>query len=171
MKKTVLKYGSIGGVIIAAFLAGSWSFMVDNLDNPASELFGYASMVIALSTIFVGVKSYRDNELDGTISFGKAFLLGLYISLLASSFYVVTWMIISSTIAPDFMTNYVDAAIAKLQASDMSAEEIEEKAAEMRMWIEYYKNPFIKAGLTLMEILPVGILISLISAAILRRKN
>ena len=171
MKNTVLKYGTIGGLIITVLMVGTWSLTVDNIDNPASQLLGYTTMVIALSMIFVGVKSYRDKELEGKISFGKAFLVGLYISLLASAFYVLTWMIMYETIAADFMTNYSEATIAKIRDSGASMEEIEKKTQELATWTEYYKNPLVRVAMTLMEILPVGIIVSLIAAAILKKSK
>ena len=170
MKKTVLKYGLTGGFIISAFMACTMPFMDADTDISNAELIGYTSMIVSLSTIFIGIKSYRDNQLNGFISFGKAFLTGLYIALIASTLYVLTWMIISDLYLPDFMDIYVNNHIESMQAAGNTQAEINKEIEEMKSMMEMYKNPFFKALITYTEILPVGLLISLISAAILRKK-
>jgi hypothetical protein len=170
MKKIVLIYGLIGGLIVSLFMALTIPNMDADTDMTKGMLMGYASMVVALTTIFLGIKKYRNTHLNGYINFGKAFLVGLYIALIASTLYVITWMVISDLYLPDFMENYVEAQIQSLKESGASAEEIEKQSTEYHSMAESYKNPIIKALYTYMEILPVGILIALISAAILKKK-
>lgn len=170
MKKTVLRYGLIGGGIVSLFMICTMPFADANTDMGNAQIIGYASMIVALSTIFIGIRSYRDKQLNGVISFGKAFLTGLYIALIASSLYVITWMILSEFFMGDFMEIYMNATIKEWQSSDLSQVEIDQKIAEMQQMAELYKKPVFKALMTYMEILPVGILISLISAAVLKKK-
>lgn len=170
MKKIVIIYGLIGGLIVSLFMALTIPNMDVDTDMTKGMIMGYASMLIALTTIFLGIKKYRDKHLNGFISFGKAFLMGLYIALIASTLYVLSWMIISDLYLPDFMENYVEAQIQALKDSGASTEEIEKQSAEYNSMAESYKNPLIKALYTYMEILPVGILITLVSAAILKKK-
>lgn len=168
MKRTVLIYGLIGGIIVSAMM-----FMTlgsGNHDWENGEMIGYTTMVIALSTIFFGVKTYRDKHLGGSIKFGKAFLLGLYITLVASTMYVASWMVISAVSEVDFMEQYSEHMEKEMRGSGMPEVEVEAKLQEMREFGELYKNPIVKIGFTYMEILPVGLLISLICAAFLRRK-
>ncbi|MEQ8907721.1 MAG: DUF4199 domain-containing protein [Vicingaceae bacterium] len=169
MKKFVFKYGFIGGLIVSLFMCFTIPFMDADTDMSGSMWMGYASMVVALSTIFIGIRSYRNQELGGVISFGKAFLVGLYIALIASTLYVITWMILSEFFMPNFMTDYVEATVSSMQAAGESQTAIDAKIAEMDQMAEMYKNPLFKTLITYTEILPVGILISLISAAILKR--
>jgi len=171
MKKIVLTYGLISGLIISTFMAVTMPGVDENTDMGHAQLIGYASMVVALSTIFVGIKKYRDNELNGIISFGKAFLTGLYIAIIASTLYVLTWMVLSEFFLQDFMANYTESAIADIKASDLSQIEIDEQIKNTTEMMEMYKNPVFKFFFTYIEILPVGLLISLISAAILKKNN
>lgn len=168
MNKIVLTYGLIAGLIVSAMLYLTFSDGTINLQH--SEWAGYATMIVALSTIFIAVKSYRDKYLDGMISFGKAFLIGLYITLIASTLYVGSWMIISNTLAPNYMDDYYAEALAEVQASGMSEEEINAQIQSMEEFKEMYKKPLFKIGVTYSEILPVGLIISLICAAILKKK-
>ena len=104
MKRIVLIFGSIAGVIVGGMFLATWPLHENGTLNPDNGmLVGYATMVIALSLIFFGVKSYRDTYLNGSISFGKALVVGLWISLVAAIIYAVTWEIMYNTIASDFL--------------------------------------------------------------------
>ncbi len=169
MKRIVLTYGIIGGIIVSGMM---WFTLGDGQhDWENGELIGYTTMVIALSTIFFGVKTYRDKHLGGSINFGRAFLVGLYITLIASTLYVASWMIMSANMQQDFMESYMEQAKAKLEQSGAPEAEVQAKVAEMKYFGELYKNPIVKIGFTYMEILPVGLLISLVCAAILKRRG
>ena len=169
MNKIVLIYGLIGGLIISVLMWLTLGSGQHDFEN--GELIGYTTMVVALSTIFFGVKAYRDKHLDGRITFGKAFLLGLYIALVASTLYVASWMLLSATTGDYFMVQYYEHAKQEMESSNMPAEEMNAKLEEMQQFAELYKNPVVKIGFTYLEILPVGLLVSLLVAAILKRKE
>jgi len=133
-------------------------------------LIGYASIVIAFATIFVAVKKHRDNDQDGQIAFWKAFKIGLGITLVASFIYVFAWMIMSETVAKDFMDDYYEQSLVALKSSGLSEAELDIKLEEAAYFKELYKNPFFKIGITFSEIFPVGLIFSLLSAVILKKK-
>ncbi len=168
MKKIVLTFGIIAGIIVSGMLFLTMGENFINLEN--GEIIGYATMIIAFATIFFGIKAYRDKHLGGSIKFGKAFLLGLYINLMASTMYVASWMVISNTYGKNFMDSYYESAKEELRQSDLTREEIDAQIQSLEEFQEMYKNPVVKIGITYMEILPVGLLITLISASILRKK-
>jgi Protein of unknown function (DUF4199) len=171
MKKIVLVCGSIAGLIVAAmmFISMAVYHKEGNFDN--GMLIGYASMIIAFSLIFVGIKNYRDKYNGGAISFGRAFKVGVLIALVASTFYVVAWLIDYYFFMPDFMEKYAAYSIDKLKAAGASAEKIAEEAKEMAFFSDMYKNPLFVILFTFIEILPVGLLVSLIAALVLKRKR
>lgn len=169
MKKTVLTLGIISGIIVSAMLF--ITFSNDTPDFDSGKWLGYVTMIIALSVIFFAIKTYRDKYNEGRISFGKGFLVGLYVTLIASTMYVISWMIISETTASDFMDQYNAHAIEEMRNNNVPSHEIELEIIRMEQFEKMYDNPFIKAGITYMEILPVGLVISLISAAFLRKKQ
>ncbi len=173
MKKIILTFGTIAGL-----LSGGMFFLLDPLtsdgDFKGGELFGYATMVIGLSMIFFAIKLYRDKYSGGEVKFGKAFLVGLYISLVACVFYAAGWELYLSTTdagAEGFMKVYAEGSLARLKESGASAEAIEAARQKAVTSMEYYRNPFFRFGITMTEILPVGLIISLISAAILKNKK
>ena len=171
MKKNILIYGLISGLIISALMAVNLSMCVKSGDFDRSMLIGYASMLIAFSMIFVGIKNYRDKYNGGIISFGKAFKVGLFITLVASTIYVIVWLIEERLFFPDFIDKYTAHEINKLQSSGISATELASETKKLEQGKEMYKNPFLKILFTYAEILPVGLVVSLISSLILKRKT
>lgn len=176
MKKNILVFGTIAGVIISTFMGISMAIMScgsgDADGGTGSMIIGFSAMVVAFSFIFVGIKNYRDKQNGGVITFGKAFLLGLMISLVASTLYVITWAVEFHFFMPDFMDKYSAMQVKQLQASGISGAALDEaiKSIEHESY-NYKNNPFFFAMYTYMEILPIGILITLISALILKRKK
>jgi len=168
MKKIVIVCGLIAGLIVSAVMIIS---IATGHSNENGMLIGYASMILAFSLVFVGIKNYRDKYNNGIISFGKAFRIGLYIVLIASTMYVVAWLIDYFFFIPDFGEKYAAQMIDKLKASGASQVEIDNQSKEMASFTKMYKNPFFNALITYAEILPVGLVITLISALILKRKT
>lgn len=173
MKKIVLVFGLISGLVVSLTMAIS---MLTVNNNPEIELgntsliVGYLSMLVAFSLIYVAVKNFRDKQNNGLISFGKAFLMGLYICLIASTMYVIVWAFIYNVYMPDFMDKYSEQMLKAARASGTPAE-IQEKTAEMAKYKELYKSPFFFTLMTYAEIIPVGLLVSLITALLLKKGN
>jgi Protein of unknown function (DUF4199) len=171
MRKVILTFGLLAGAIISVFMIIGLALYENGVMTVVfSELVGYATMVIAMSMIFFGIKSYRDNYQKGAIRFWKGFQVGLLIAVIASFMYAITWEIYMQTrpaSAAAFIEKYTDSVIKKMKEKGASSEKIDQVIKRM----ELYRNPVIRFGITLMEILPVGIIITLISAAILRKKE
>jgi hypothetical protein len=169
MKKTVLTFGLIAGVMISVLMDSS--LLLANKIGPGhSMLLGYTIMVASFLLIYFGIRSYRDNNLDGQISFGRAFACGILIALITTVCYVATWEILYFNFMPHFMDGYFAAQIHKVQSSGLDPATTAAKVAEIQHSQELYQNPFVNMAYTFIEPLPVGLLITLISAAILRRK-
>jgi hypothetical protein len=128
-------------------------------------------MLLAFSLVFVGVKQYRDKFNAGQISFGKAFRIGFFIVLVASSMYVVAWLFNYYLLMPDFLEKYSAHMLEEMKAQGASAEKIQKESKEMASFAKMYQNPFFNALMTYVEILPVGVVVTLISAMILKRKH
>jgi len=173
MRKIVITYGLISGAILTCFfLLGMylWSKGIITFDN--GEYFGYGSMLVALSMVFFGIKSFRDNQNGRSIRFWKGVQVGILISLLASFIYAAGWEVYMQANPENaFMEEYTKHHIGKLKEKGTPQEEIDKTVSDMASMQEMYKNPFIRFGMTLMEILPVSIIVTLISAAILRKKE
>ena len=173
-KKVLLFFGLIGGAItvINFFVFGAmWQADPDNPNWKLGEVIGYATFILALSTVFFGVRAYRDKQRNGFISFKDAFLNGMIIVLIASVIYVVGWMFYYPNFMPDFVDQYRAQQIALVQDSGLPAEETSQKIAEINQQMDTYSHPLVMAGFTFLEIFPVGLIIALITAFILKRKT
>jgi len=162
--KYPLVYGGISGAIAISVLALSLAL------TPSSHSlwFGYLVMLVALSLIFVGVKRYRDAECGGVVGFGRAFLVGLGIALVAAVIYALGWETYLALSGHDFMADYTRSIIDGMRAKGASAAAIAAKQAEMQHMAEQYRNPLVRLPMTFAEIFPVGLVVSLVSAALLR---
>jgi len=167
LKKTILTFGLISGVLVSPMMSLTVPFQ-DKLGH--SYVIGYTTIVLSLLLSYFGIRSYRDNVANGHITFGKAFLVGLSITVISCLCYVVTWEIIYFNFMPDFMDKYGAQVLQKMQASGATAAAIQEKSEELNKLKVMYKNPLFNAAMTFIEPFPVGLVITLISAAVLRKK-
>jgi len=170
MKRIVLTFGLIAGAILAVMMLLTLPFH-DQIGFDKGYIIGYTTMVLAFLMIFVGVKTYRDTVAGGKVTFGQAFKVGLLIMLVASVCYVVTWEFIYYTISPDYLDKYASYSIEKLKQSGASAEAVAAKTQEMAKFKVMYQNPLVNIAFTLLEPLPVGLLFTLVAAAVLSRKR
>jgi len=170
MKKTVLTFGIIAGIIISVLMGGSL-LIADKIGSGHSMILGYTMMVASFLLVYFGIRSYRDNNLGGQISFGRAFACGILIALITTVFYVAMWEILYFNFMPHFMDSYFAAEIHKVQSAGLGAATTAAKVAAIQHSQQLYQNPFVNMAYTFMEPLPVGLIITLISAAILRRKT
>jgi hypothetical protein len=170
MKKTVLTFGLIAGVMISVLMDGSLLLANKIGSGHNSMLLGYTMMVASFLLIYFGIRSYRDNTLGGQISFGRAFACGILIALITTVCYVATWEIIYFNFIPHFMDSYFAAQIHKVQSSGLDAATTAAQVAAIQRSQQLYQNPFVNMAYTFIEPLPVGLIITLISAAVLRRK-
>jgi hypothetical protein len=172
MKKIILVYGLIAGTIVGAMLMITMPLYengVLKIDN--GEWLGYTTMVVALSLVFFGVKSYRDHHLKGSITFVNGLKVGLLITLVASILYIASWEFTYRTMKGDIIQLMSDKSHEKMKAKGASPEEMMEAKKKMDDFAVMYRNPIIRWAFTFIEIAPVGILISLISAGLLRKKE
>ncbi|MXV50196.1 DUF4199 family protein [Pedobacter sp. HMF7647] len=171
MKKIVIVFGLISGLIVSAMVIYSTTMCYLQGNFEGSMLLGYASMILAFSLIFVAVKNYRDKYNSGVISFGKAFRIGLYITLISSTVYVLVWMVDYYVFIPDFMERYTSHVLNEARAKGATSAELAAKTAELKQYSEMYKSPLGVMLMTYLEIFPVGLIVSVICALILKRKN
>jgi len=170
MKKNVLVFGSISSAILVIWIAFIALMCYNHPNFEGNMWLGYGSMIVAFSFIFVAIKNYRDKYNNGFVTFGKAFQIGLYIALIASTMYVLAWLVDFYCFMPDFMDKYVAHVLAQAKEHGATVAEIAKQKADMAGYIQMYKSPFGVIVLTYLEVLPIGLIITLIAALILKRK-
>jgi hypothetical protein len=169
MKKTILTFGLISGALSSLMMVATVPFE-DKIGFDRGEYFGYTAIVLSFLLVFFGIRSYRDKVGNGRITFTKGFVVGISITLISCVFYVVTWEVLYFTVLHDFMDKYGAYLVEKLRASGASAAAIQAQLQQVKKYKELYENPLSNAAMTFLEPFPVGLVITLISAAVLRRK-
>ena len=169
MKKTVLTFGLISGVLSSLMMVATVPFM-HKIGFSKGLVIGYTAIVLSFLLVFFGIRSYRDNVGNGQITFKKAFAVGISITLISCIFYVVTWEILYFNFMHDFMDNYGAHVIEELKASGASPAAVQVQVQHLKKLKEQYENPLFNSLMTFIEPFPVGLAITLLSAVVLRKK-
>jgi hypothetical protein len=169
MKKTALTFGLISGAISSLMMVATMPF-AHRIGFDKALVVGYTTIVLSFLLVFFGIRSYRDNVSNGQITFTKAFAVGISITLISCIFYVVTWEILYFNFMHGFMDNYGAHTIEQLKASGASPAAVQVQVQKLQKFKEQYENPLFNSLMTFIEPFPIGLAITLISAAVLRKK-
>src|ERR1044071_9312342 len=170
MKKTVWTFGLLSGVVLSVMMAITVPFQHD-IPYDRALIIGYATMVAAGLLIYFGIRSYRDGIAGGSVGFGRAFAIGALIAVISAACYTATWEVIYFNFEHDFMTKYQAREIDAMKAKGLAQAEIDKRAADLKRYAQMYENPAVNAAMTIIEPLPVGLLIALVSAGVLSRRK
>jgi F0F1-type ATP synthase assembly protein I len=170
MRKVVLTFGFLSGGLSALMMFGTLPFL-ETIGYDRGLIVGYTAIVISLLFVYFGIRSYRDNVLGGRISFARGLGVGLLITLISCAFYVAAWQIISRNFMPDWMDKFNAQVLKELKASGATEAEVQAAVQKGEEFKVLLANPLVNIAFTLIEPLPVGLLITFISAAVLRRKE
>lgn len=168
-------YVLIFGLVLGTLMAGHGIYMVNVVyHNPAFEgndVVGYAAMVVVFSLTFFGTLAYRNRELGGVISLGKAFKTGALIALVGSTIYVVTWLFYFYLVVPDFIDKYSEHVILVAEKHGATEADIAAKQEANAQFAEMYKNPAWVIIISYMEVLPVGLIVAFVGSLFLKKKE
>ena len=168
MKNPVLTFGLISGAVSSLMMLGTIPLM-HRIGFDHGMVVGFTVIVLSFLLVFFGIRLYRAQD-GGTITFGRAFTVGILITLISCVFYVATWQLIYFKLQPDFMDKWAAHTVEKVRADGGTPEAVEATRRQMQSFKEAYDNPLTNAAYTFMEAFPVGLLVTAISAAALRRK-
>jgi hypothetical protein len=171
MIRMTLIYGLIAGLIAGISMCLTVTLLPEHPDSPWSMVIGYTIMLVALSTVFIAIKRRRDRDQGGVIRFWPAFGMGLGISFVAGILYALAWEVTLAITHMDFASVYANAVIEGQKAKGVSGEALDKVIAQMEQFKLQYANPLYRLPMTFVEIFPVGVLVSLISAALLRNSR
>ena len=170
MKKQLLIFGVLAGVInMIGWVLNHWLFS-NSTDVTDGELVGYIAMILSFTMIYFGVKKHRDQLGEGAFTFRQGLTNGLIIVLVSSTLYVIGWEIYQPNFIPDFYDQYYSQSLEDMRIAGATESELQIKQDEIDSWKASFENPFIRIPLTFMEIFPIGLIIALFCALILRRK-
>ena len=171
MLRIVMTFGLISGAVIAGVTAVMLPLCLNGtIRFENSQLLGYSTMVLSFLAVFFGIRTYRQDVLGGAMTFGQAFKVGILITLVSCAIYVIGWEIVYWGFIPDFGDTYAAHVLERMKADGATAEKIAAETKKMSEFRKLYRNPFFNVGITFLEIFPVGLVVTLVSAGILRRK-
>jgi uncharacterized protein DUF4199 len=170
MKRTVLTFGLISGALSSVMMLLTVPFL-DRIGFDNGEIFGYTAIVASFLLVFFGIRSYRQEVGGGKLTFGRGVVVGLLITIVSSICYVVTWEVIYFKLAPGFADKYAAYAIERERAAGASPQALQQSAEKMRAFKELYDKPLMNAAITFLEPVPIGLVVTLVSAAVLRRRG
>lgn len=168
MLRRIVSYGLIAGLLVGIPLSAMTVGLNGHPPLRYGMVLGYTMMLIALSTVFVAIKRHRDRDLGGVIRFWPAFGLGVGISVVAGICYVIAWEAAVAFTHMDFASSYSAQVIAEQRAKGVSGEALAKVVAEMERFKLQYADPRYRLPMVFAEIFPVGLLVSLVSAGLLR---
>lgn len=170
MKRIVITFGLISGGVAALMMFATMP-LAKRMSYEALTVIGYTIFVACFLMVFFGIRSYRDNVGGGTITFGRAFKVGILITLISCAIYIVSWEFISHRFLPTFFEDYLNHMVEEMRAAGATPDALNQQIQENEQFKQWYRNPFIRYAMTLMEAFPVGLLMTLISSLILKRKT
>ena len=170
MKKTVLIFGLISGGMMTIMMWATLPFIDRIASFNGGMVIGYTTIVLSFMLVFFGIRSYRENVGGGTVTFGRAFAVGILIALISSSLYVITWEVIYFGV-PGFADKFNAMCVAHIKNSGGSPAAIQTQLDQLKNLRPWYDNPFFNAALSFTEPFPIGLIVTLVSAAILRKKG
>ena len=169
MKKTVLIFGLLSGAVSSGMMLVTLPFADRIGFGRGSEVLGYTTIVLSFLLVFFGVRSYRENS-GGTLTFARGLTVGLLITLISCTCYVATWEVIYFKLAPNFAEKYSAYMVEHVKASGASQQAIDAQVKQMENFKQMYNNPLMNAAITFTEPFPIGLVVALVSAAVLRKK-
>ena len=173
MKNVILKYGAISGLISAGLMLASTLIMLQ-FGDPAQHFesgayIGYTCIFLAMAVIYAAIRYYRQSINGGRVSFVQGLLIGLGITVISCIFYSLMWLGVYYNFMPNFMDEYINYQVSKMEAAGSSAESIQAMKTQMDGYKAMYSSPFNIFLITMIEPAPVGVLVSLISALFLKK--
>jgi amino acid transporter len=170
MKKVVWTYGLISGGVAAVLMFAMGMFLKSSENFEQGELFGYTGILLSMLFVYFGLRAYRDQQPDSPLSFVKALQVSGMIALISSVCYVVAWMVVYHTMMPDFMEKFAQHTLERMKQNGASETQLQQMNADIEYYKKLYENPLTAAAITFIEPLPVGLLVSLVSSLVLKRR-
>lgn len=170
MKSNVLIFGSIIGIILVLQTIYMVHLIYSNPGFESSHILGYIFMIAVFSLAFFGIRNYRNKNLNGFISFGKAFKTGALIAFIGATYYTVFWLFYYYLYVPDFLDRYIEHVMLAAEQGGATEAELAAKSEQMDQFSDMYQGPFMVTFITYMEVLPVGLIVAFFSSLILKKK-
>ncbi|BDX38536.1 hypothetical protein CYCD_18910 [Tenuifilaceae bacterium CYCD] len=169
-----MTYGLYLGIIMVIYSLLLFFLNVKPIGFTLPILLSLVSLAIAFFGIFLSTKKVRNDVLGGEMTFGQGILIGLVVIFVASVISAIYVYIQSTIIDPDYMKNILEAQkewMYEFMSGKGVSEEQIEKAIEGIDAKMNEMNPVKTAITSIVSSTIFGLIISLITSAILKKKN
>lgn len=170
MNKLIIKHGLYASLLLIGINLIVWVISDGEPNYSTGELIGYGSMIACMLFVFLGVREYRNVELNGEISFGKALGAGVLIALFPSLAFGMYDLIYILYLNPDFNDLYFEHYLNEMKAS-MTKEEFAVAKSEVESQKEFWSNPFMQFTVMFLTVFVIGFIMALLSSMILKTKT
>lgn len=163
-----IKYGLIGSAVMMLGVMLPFWIYGEDMELGAGEVYGYASMILSLTAIYFGIKQYK-TELDGELSFKKAFIFGTFVNFVAALAFGVFSYVLYAWLMPDFLQTYLDHSIAMVKAdTSLTPEQLAAELAYINEGKDLWLSPAFGGLLMFGTVFPIGLVMTLISSLALK---
>ena len=171
MKETVLRYGFYAILAILILTAiHVFVLMPPAISYAAAEVVGYLTMTLSMVFVFFGIKHYRDQVNNGSLSFGEGLKIGLLIALGPAVFFSLFDLLYVKVINPGWTDEYYGHYVQEATKST-PASELPDKLKQIKDQREFFDNPVMLFLVMFVTVFIIGLIVSTISALTLRRQR
>lgn len=163
--KIYLKYGLLNALASILWMLLSYVLGLDAMEK--GDMIKFASIVIPITCIYLGIKEKRDKENQGFISYAKAFNLGLAITAVGTIVSTIFFYFHVSFINPGMIEFAKSKQLQQLQERGMSDQEIEQALSIS----DRFMTPVMFTFFGLLASFIIGLILSLIIAAVLKKED
>ena len=154
-----------GAILAAALLIYTLILYMTNLTF--STPLGYVAYLILIGGIIWGIKSFRDQEQNGFINYGRALGVGMLTVAFASIIMAIFIYLLYSIIDPGLIQKGIELARTKLVEKNLNEDQIE---MAINMSKKFMTPAFLAIG-TILGYGFLGLIFSLIIAAVMKNEG
>lgn len=160
MKKIVLKYGIIGGVISSILGTLNWFTVANSIGVQGSQAIGYISILLSLLCIPFGIRYFRDKLNNETVSFGQSLKIGLGITIMAAVVMTIHSILFFIFQKEEFL---------EWQRKDLSQTELMSFNEQLAQMPDFSYTPWFQGIVMFFMVFLIGGVINVISALLLKK--
>jgi hypothetical protein len=174
MKKMVLTFGTLAGVVIFVYSMIVFTVIVDFTQITPKQLalaswLGYIRYLVLVLGIIMAMIAYRKSE-AGPISYGRVLLVGVLVSMVTAVFVGLMEYSYLAFVNPGFIDQYMKVTMEAMRQNGASEAEMRTTLAMMKS-NDWMRNPLFTGLFYFVETSVVGTILSLIAAFFTRRKD
>ena len=170
MKNLIIKNGLYASLVLVGIHLVVWVISDGEPNYETGEIIGYASMIVCMVFVFLGIREYRNVELNGNMTFSQALGMGVLVALVPALAFGAYDLLYILYLNPDFNETYFAHYLDEMKAS-MSLADFEIAKKDLEAQKEFWDNSFLQFTVMFLTVFVIGFIAALISSSILRTKT